>query len=129
MSYLYERELSEISKFHADTLKFKSERINRGDMNDWPRGEKGERGSTTLKDRKVSIIPLKIHTEPYTAMKFWRGWYTWCIFELGQVHTCILIPTREYKWTESDKCIINIGRAIPFEFICNPNLAGDPTSR
>lgn len=24
MSYLYERELSEISKFHADTLKFKS---------------------------------------------------------------------------------------------------------
>ena len=24
LSYLYERELSEISKFHADTLKFKS---------------------------------------------------------------------------------------------------------
>lgn len=115
--YLYERELLEISKFHANSLMF---RINRGDilLESWPREEKGEKGSG------VSITPLKIHQ---SLIQLWNS--TWMIHSTLDVFSNLdmYIYSHSYKWTESDKCIINIERTIPFEFICNPNLARDRT--
>lgn len=92
--YLYERELLEISKFHPNSLMFRSKKKSRrySTRKLTSRRERGERIGSV--DHSPENTP-----EPYTAMKFYMDdtLDARCIFELGHVYLFSLVQVNRIR--------------------------------